>query len=92
MIEDGKVAVSLVQPEKDWEPIDDRALQLLKLAIVSKEQFWKAPSPIVVMELLEGIVTVDRLEHPLNAFVPMVVRGLGRVTDRRFVHVPFAPN
>ena len=48
--------------------------------------------PMVVRLLVVGIVTVDSLEHPLNALSPIVVRELGRATDRRFVHVPFAPN
>jgi hypothetical protein len=38
---------------------------------------------------LLGMITVDRLEQFTNAYAPILVRELGRVTERRFVQLPF---
>ena len=47
------------------------------------EQREKAYSSIIVM--LDGIVMLSRLEHPLNPFFPMVVTPSGIETFLRFM-------
>jgi hypothetical protein len=88
VIDEGKIVVSLLHAKKDRNPIDVSPLQLLKFAVVREEQSSNAVSPIDVMELLEGIITVDRREQPVHADVPIVVRDLEKVIERRFVHAP----